>query len=135
MKLFLAYALKDEAKASSVLTHLSEIGYDIAPIPSFIDPEAGIYLVLFSKDTKEEELLSACPWIKEQFAYSSLRGLRVMPFYVYSSLEEDVEASFEGEVGQLYENVFSGEFKPYGYDVSRSDPEIEFARVLEEYSE
>lgn len=135
MRLQLAYAPCDKEAALKVLSELKKLGYDVLLVKDKpLYPEE-VILALFTEDTDREEFLKALPWLKEQKDYSSLKYLRVMPFFVYSSKKTDPEEAFEGNPGELYEDIFSGEFKPYGWDLDRKDPEVEFKRVLSDYEE
>ena len=135
MKLFLASSAQELSTREMVRKALVEKGYDATLLEGSPKPEDGIVIVILTVDTTEEGLFSSLPWLKEQFSRSSYRGFRLMPFFVYDSKVIDPEEAFEGNVGEVYENVFSGEFKPFGYDTSDKNAFEEFDRILDEYSE
>lgn len=135
MKLQFAYTPSDKDVALQVKDKLQSLGYELTLLEDKPVDEEGVILALFTSDTKEEEFLTSLPWLAKQQEYSSIHYLKVMPFFVYHSRKEDPEEAFEGNAGELYDEVFSGEFKPYGWDLDSSTPETEFARVLENYSE
>lgn len=135
MRLQFAYAPFDKDAAEKVLKGLREKGYEVLEVKEKpLYPEE-VILALFTEKTDPDEFLKALPWLKEQKDYSSIARLRVMPFFVYSSKKADPEKAFEGQAGELYGDIFSGEFKPYGWDLDSADPAAEFARVLEDYEE
>jgi len=135
MKLFYAYAPEDEAEAKSVLQQLTKLGYDLEKVDTVPSDPSQVTLAFFSSKTNLNSFWKALPWLKEQKQYSSYPFLRVMPFFLYHSKQEDPEIAFEGSAGELYEAVFSGEFKPFGWDFDQSCPEAEFQRVLNNYEE
>ena len=131
----LAFIQNDRSIAEKIALSLSEGGFEVTLVQKSIDPKK-IVLVLLTKDSVEKELYSSFPWLKEQNDFSSYRGFRLMPLFAYDSTKEDPEKIFEGEFGEMMEEVFSGEFKPFGWDLSEKKMSPEFVRVLEEgYSE
>lgn len=135
MRLQVAYPKSEKENAEKVEEALSALGYEVVEVKEKpLYPEE-VILALFSSKTKESEFLHDLPWLEKQKEYSSIAYLHVMPFFVYSSKEEDPEVAFEGNAGELYEDVFSGEFKPYGWDFASPDPAQEFVRVLGDYQE
>ena len=58
-----------------------------------------------------------------------------MPFLIFASSKGSIEDQVEDGFAEVLEEVVSGEFKPYGYDVDAEDPLLEFASVLETYEE
>ena len=131
----LAYESQNRDLALKIGRILGENGFEIKLVQKDIDPKK-ITLILININSKEETLFSSLPWLKDQFGYSSLKGFRLFPILVYSPSKEDPEALFEGEFGRLYENVFSGEFKPFGWNEESDVLDPEFKRILEEsYSE
>ena len=131
----LAYESQNRDLALKIGRILGENGFEIKLVQKDIDPKK-ITLILININSKEETLFSSLPWLKDQFGYSSLKGFRLFPILVYSPSKEDPEALFEGELGRLYENVFSGEFKPFGWNEESDVLDPEFKRILEEsYSE
>ena len=47
-------------------------------------------------------------------------------------IKENIDDLFEEGLGEVYEELFSGEFKPYGWDLDDENTIQEFERVLEE---
>ena len=105
---------------------------DISLNPTAFDPES-LAAIILSNQTTMEGLFQAAPWLEEQYEYCSYPHLKLMPIFVYSSKKEDPEEAFEGPVGEIYEELMSGEFKPFGFDVDAKNPLEEFPRILEEY--
>ena len=131
----LAYEDRNRDLALKIGRILGENGFKVELIQKDIDPKK-VTLILINIYSKEETLFSCLPWLKDQFGFSSLKGFRLFPILVYSPSKEDPEVLFEGELGELYENVFSGEFKPFGWNEESNVLDPEFKRILEEsYSE
>lgn len=131
----LAYLQKDRPIAETIALSLSEEGFEVTLVQKSVDP-GKIVLVLLTEGSAAKELYSSFPWLQEQNAFSSYRGFRLMPLFAYDSGKEDPEEIFEGAFGEMMEEVFSGEFKPFGWDLSQKKMNPEFLRVLEEsYSE
>ena len=121
----------DEEYAKILLNALLEKGYEARlgkPNPT----EKDFCIVILSSITSEEGLLSSLPWLKEQYDLSSYKGFRVMPLLMWHGGEKLNEIWEEG-IGDIYESIFSGEFKPFGFDMDSKEPLKEFPRVLEEY--
>ncbi len=97
--------------------------------------EKGINVLLLDVKTSPEELYTDLPWLKDQFDYSSYHGFRLLPFLVFDSRKEDIENLEEEPIADTLEEVISGEFKPYGYDLAKKNPLEEFLSVLEGYEE
>lgn len=97
--------------------------------------EGSLVLLFLDMDSSVEEIYASAPWLKKQFDYSSLKALRLMPFLLYRSSLGSVEDQFEEHLSETVEEVLSGEFKPYGYDLDAADPWEEFESVLENYEE
>lgn len=135
MRLEIAHAPSEEEIGKKIAENLSSFGYEVVKIEEKPLSEKDVILALFTSETEEDDFLKALPWLAKQREYASIRHLKVMPFYVYHSSKEDPEVSFEGKPGKLCEDVFSGEFKPFGWDLDAVNPAAEFPRVLEEYSE
>ncbi len=134
-RLQLAYENQNRDLALKIGRILGENGFEVELVQKDIDPQK-VTLILINIYSKEETLFSSLPWLKEQFLYSSLKGFRLFPVLAYSPSKEDPEALFDGELGQVYEDVFSGEFKPFGWNEESDTLDPEFKRILEEsYSE
>lgn len=130
----LAFSPGEKELAAKVAASLEKNGFKTKVINEKVDP-AHVTLVFLGLNTTAKSLLKAQPWLKQQFEFSSIQGLRVMPFIPYHASFEDIDELWEARIGEVYEEIFSGEFKPYGWDLDHEDTIIEFKRVLEEYSE
>lgn len=134
-QLQLAYLPSDRQLAEKIGLSLSENGLEIALVNKDIDPSK-LVVVLLTPSVTAKQLFSSFPWLKGQFELSSFKGFRLMPLLAFDPNFTDIEAAYEGELGETMEEVFSGEFKPFGWDISKKDADPEFFRVLEEnYSE
>ena len=130
----LCYSRRQQALGERVLSSLIQAGYDAKTLQN--SPKDGdLVLLLLDMESREDELYASFPWLEGQFEYSSFRALRLMPFLVYRSSEGDIEEQVEENLADTLENVISGEFKPYGYDLDAIDPLKEFPSVLENYEE
>lgn len=136
--------MKSVIQFASILSHerslllfslLMENGFPLVEVNDSIDPNE-LVICCFDETATSESFLSL-PWLKEQEEYSSYPYLRVLPFFVYSSSKGDVEELFEEGLGDEIEEVFSGEFKPFGFDFDDIEGSVkELKRVIEEsYSE
>lgn len=134
MKLQIAYSKRDEEIAKEIIQTLS-LNYDLKVTNSHLLDANAVTIILFSSSTKEDELFDELPWLKEQRKRSSVKHLKLMPLFAYHSKAEDPEHEFEKEVGNLYEDIFSTEFKPFGWDFDSKNPEEEFPSILKQYSE
>ncbi len=131
----LAYEDQNREIALRIGRILAENGFSVNLVQEAIDPKM-VTLVLTNARSEKETLFSCLPWLKDQYAYSSLKGFRLFPILAFSPSKEDPEALFEGKLGELYEEVFSGEFKPFGWNTEKENLDPEFKRILEEsYSE
>ena len=121
----------DLDNAALLLGALRADGFDARFGPSSPIQE-DFCIVILSKSTSKEALLDALPWLGSQFELSSFRGFRLMPVLVYRE-SEGLDNVWESGVGEIYEEIFSGEFKPFGFDLDSPSPLKEFPRILEEY--
>ena len=135
MTLFYSFAKEDQDEAITALARLKAIGYSCQKIDTLPCDSSEVILAFFSSKTDIVSFWKAFPWLKEQQEFSSCPYLHVMPFFLYHGQKEDPEEAFNGPAGTLYESVFSGEFKPFGWDLDSPCPEKEFQRVLEDYEE
>ncbi|MCR5079322.1 MAG: hypothetical protein K6B65_05350 [Bacilli bacterium] len=131
--LYIYSAKEDREKAKTLLLSLNNEGYN-AVLGSSSPKQEDFVLLILSEDTDKESLLSCCPFLKEQFDLSSYHGFRLMPVLFFSS-KKGLEKTWESGVGDIYDELISGEFKPFGYDEDDKSPLREFPRILEEYSE
>lgn len=134
MKLQIAYSKRDEVSAKKIIQTLS-FNHDLKEVNSYLLDSNAVTIIVFTSSTSEKELLEELPWLKEELTRSSVKHLKLMPLYAYHSKMENPEQEFEKEVGTLYEDIFSTEFKPFGWDFDSNNPEKEFPSVLEQYSE
>ena len=132
--LYLSYSPRQKALGETVFAALKGRGYDVNELQG-APKDGSLVMLLLDMKSSEDEFFASAPWLKEQFDYSSLRALRLMPFLVYRSSEGDIEEQVEENLADTLEAVISGEFKPYGYDLDAIDPLKEFASVLENYEE
>lgn len=132
-KIQFAFSANQKEIALEAMEALHKAGYETEMAIESIDPNR-IVLLLLSEGVTAEGLLSI-QWFKEQFDYSSYPHLRMMPFLAYHSIEKGYEELWEEGIGDVYDELISGEFKPYGWDLDDPDSKIEFARVLEDYEE
>ena len=117
----------------ALVSRLSSLGLNAALGVS--PSEKAVNILALDTETTPEELYEDLPWLKEQFDYSSYRGFRLMPMLVFDSRKDDVENLDEKPIARILEEVISGEFKPYGYDLAKENPLEEFLSVLEGYEE
>jgi len=90
--------------------------------------------VVLTEKTEEERLIKENPWIQKEFAHSDETRLRVLPFIIYNSKKESLDALWEKNVGTIYEHLFSDEFKPLAYDLAKPNESAkELLRVLQLY--
>ena len=134
METLYIYASKeDKNNAEKFIEALSKAGYKTV-LASSSPKENDFVLLILSSDTTKESLLSSCPFLLEQFELSSFKGFRLMPVLVYSS-KVGLDETWDSGVGDIYDELISGEFKPFGFDLDSKEPLKEFPRILEEYSE
>ena len=129
IQLLFPSCLKDDVLA--VQQALKNNGYPVVGNPKVFDPEE-LGIAIFEKNMDVEAYLSEIPVLKEQLNYSSIKHFRVLPLFIYDGSKDDPEALFEEETGEFVEEIFSGEFKPYGWDVSKSNNIIELIEIIEE---
>lgn len=117
--------------AMRLAKELEEQHYKVIHNPDvFLEAHLGI--AIFEAEMEEEAYLKEMPLLKEQLEYSSIKHLRILPLFVYDGRRLDPEECFEGATGEFVESIFSGEFKPYGYDVSRDNNIKELLSIIEE---
>lgn len=126
------YCLEDDkGLIKPFIDSLNKAGYKTTLNDEF-DPTS-LVILLLSKNLTPIKAFAEFPWLKQQYEHSSIPNLRIMPLYIYDGSKEDLETSFEEKAGENYEEIFSGEFKPFGFDLSSENPLQEWERVLEEY--
>ena len=114
-----------------IAAYLYDKGYDVILNAPFCKEE-NLSIAVFEKDMDVEKYLSEIRFLKDQLEYSSLKHLRILPCFIYDGTIDDPEELFEGPTGEFVEAIFSGEFKPYGWDMSRHDNIDELVRIIEE---
>ena len=132
--LYLSYSPRLSGIASIVEKGLTNLGHHVEKANG-TNYEGKLVLLLLDLDSSAEEIFSSAPFLKEQFDYSSFRAMRLMPFLVYHGNDGDIEEMVEGGLADTLEEVISGEFKPYGFDLDTENPLAEFESVLENYEE
>lgn len=132
--LYLTYPKRLEVIALKARQALERLSFPCKKLEG-APKDGSLVLVMLDLDSREEEIYSFAPWLKEQFAYSSFKALRVMPFLFYHGQQGDIEEAFDERLSETMESVFSGEFKPFGYDLDAENPLREFPSVYETYEE
>ena len=118
-----------------LISGLTKKGINVLENPIVFNPDE-VGMACFKKEMDVDAYLEEIPLLKQQLDYSSIKHLRILPFFIYNGKEDDPEELFEGETGEFVESIFSGEFKPYGWDTSKEDNLSELLEILEEnYSE
>jgi hypothetical protein len=84
--------------------------------------------VVLTSQTEQSKLLKENPWIEKEFQRSDETRLRVLPFILYDSKKESLDAIWKNHIEEIYEAIFSDEFKPLAYDLS--NPEMGNAELL-----
>lgn len=112
-------------------------GLKLGGIEAISSPKKANDLDLYAIDLTKgslAELEEKYPWIKNEVSRSGIAHLRVLPLIVYDSKKETPDSLWEKGAGEIYEEIFSEEFKPYAYDISsiRSSNE-ELLHVLSLY--
>ena len=124
--------LKSQVEPSRIVRGvLAKQGFHILPVGKEMDPSL-ITLLFLTPGVTVDELFEAFPWLKQEHERSSSPYLRLFPFIPYHPGREDIDDLFEEGLGEVYEEIFSGEFKPYGWDLDDENTVQEFERVLEE---
>ncbi len=132
-KLQFAFGKGQSEVALEAMEALRQAGYDVIETHGEIDPDQ-IVLLLLSKGMTKDGLLEI-KWLREQFEFCSYPHLRMMPFVAYHSKTEDFDELWDETIGDVYDELISGEFKPYGWDLDDPKSKIEFERVLGDYDE
>lgn len=120
-----------EADAAPIKKQLEGRGYHVTSNPNDFD-ENSLCIALFVKDMDAKDYLASNPIIKAQLEYASYKHFRLLPMFVYDGSKDDPEILFEGPTGEFVEEIFSGEFKPYGWDVSQENNIEELIKIIED---
>ena len=129
--LILRYDPNELERVKKLIPGLEKLGYVVSEMGEV--SQEGFILLLLGPNTTKEGLLKANPWLSEQFEDSSFHGFRMMPILPYYGNKEDVDSLWGNGIGDLYEELISGEFKPFGFDLDNENATKEFDRVYEEY--
>lgn len=133
--LLLSYTEIEEKDAAKLAEGLKELGYKTVRIQEKPEDDENVLLLLLNRNSRKEAIEKESPWIKNQFDFSSIPHLKIMPVFLYHPEDGDPEVQFENTVLDIYEELFSGEFKPFAWNLDENEPDKEFLRVLDEYSE
>lgn len=130
--LYIASLKKNQNQYTSLLSSLKEGGY--APIEFNGDINDNDLYVLDLTDSSLEELLASFEWLKNEHNRSKTLHLRVLPLLTYSSNNEDPFDKWNNGPNEVYEELFSEEFKPFAYDIDNKEfSNKELGRVLNLY--
>ena len=125
-------SLASQSKQSDIVCHvLTKHVCRLFAVHQEMDPNL-VTLVFLTPGVSLDELFDAFPWLKQEHERSSSPYLRLFPFIPYHPSRENIDDLFEEGLGEVYEELFSGEFKPYGWDLDDENTIQEFERVLEE---
>lgn len=72
-------------------------------------------------DVTLDELNEKFAWIEKELKHSLTPHLRVLPLLIYDSRKEDPFKKWENGSNEIYEELFSEEFKPFAYDLAKID--------------
>ncbi len=72
-------------------------------------------------DVTLDELNGKFPWIEKELKHSLTPHLRILPLLIYDSSKEDPFKKWENGSNEIYEELFSEEFKPFAYDIAKAD--------------
>lgn len=132
-EILLACAHPDLQEALDVCDQLREQGLACSVITAAVDFSKIIAVVMTSK-TEEDRLLEDNPWIASELRRSSLSHLRVLPFILFDSRIEDLSTIYDASISDIYDDLFSDEFKPLAFDASNPEQSVkELRRVLALY--
>ena len=120
--------------AKDIEKKLIEKCYEAIANPKpFLENELGI--AMFVQNMDVDSYLNEIDVLREQLGYSSIPHLRLLPLFIFDGSQDDPEELFEGKTGEFVEEIFSGEFKPYGWDISKDNNIDELVSIIEEQSE
>jgi hypothetical protein len=132
-ELQIAYYEKTKDYALLLNELLSKKGYKTTFIQNQLQNPEGVILFLF--DSNSKDIIHFFPWMREQNRNSTLPYLKILPIFFYHGKDIDPEAYFEETIQEVYEEIFSGEFKPFGFDLDSINPLMEFDTILDNYQE
>lgn len=131
LKIFIASQNKNKNELASFLEGIKQGGFIPLEASKEVNDEDLYFLDL--SNTTQEQLENAYPWLKKEFLRSDIHHLRILPLFLYDSSKEDPYEKWEEGANEIYENLFSEEFKPYAYDItnpSRSNEELKHVLSL-----
>lgn len=132
LKIYIASQNQNHQEFNSFIEGLKQSDFSPLEAKREINDE-DLYFLDLSNTTKED-LEKAYPWLKEEFLRSNIHHLRILPLFIYDSKKEDSFEKWEEGANEIYESLFSEEFKPYAYDISRpSSSNSELKHVLSLY--
>lgn len=129
--LFIATNNSDKTQLSKFIDGLKSAGFNVLEAGKEVNDNDLYFLDL--SNTTLSDLEDKYPWLKEELNRSNILHLRILPLLIYDSKKEDPFKKFEEGPSEIYEEVFSEEFKPYAYDVSNpesSNKELEHVLSL-----
>ncbi len=100
----------------NLIPSLEKGDFEISLVGKEINDEDLYFLDL--TDVTLEELYLSFPWLEKELRHSQTPHLRILPLLVYDSKKEDPFKKWEEGPGEIYEELFSEEFKPFAYDIS-----------------
>lgn len=132
MKVYIASQNQNHQEFNSFIKSLKQGGFSPLEAKKEINDEDLYFLDL--SNTGLLDLEKAYPWLKEEFLRSNIHHLRILPLFLYDSSKEDPFEKWEKGANEIYDNLFSEEFKPYAYDISNpSHANEELKHVLSLY--
>lgn len=130
--LYIASLNENKEYYKSLVESLKTGGFHIGKIENCIN-DNDLY-ALDLTDCNIDALFKKFPWTKNEREHSKTLHLRILPLFVYSSKEEDPFEKWEEGANEIYEELFSEEFKPFAYDLANpSFSNDELRRVLSLY--
>ncbi len=111
-KIYIASVNPNEKLISS----LKDGGFEINLVEKEINDNDLYFLDL--TNVTLDELNEKFPWIDSELKRSSTPHLRVLPLLIYDSSKEDPFKKWENGADEIYEELFSEEFKPFAYDLA-----------------
>ena len=127
LKIYIASQNQNNQEFNSFIEGLKQSDFSPLEAKREINDE-DLYFLDLSNTTKED-LEKAYPWLKEEFLRSNIH-----PLFIYDSKKEDPFEKWGEGANEIYESLFSEEFKPYAYDISRpSSSNSELKHVLSLY--
>ncbi|HBE98761.1 MAG TPA: hypothetical protein DDW18_01760 [Firmicutes bacterium] len=131
-KVYIASQNQNNQEFNSFIEGLKQGGFSPLEATKEINDEDLYFLDLSNVSLKELE--ENYPWLKEELLRSSIYHLRILPLFIYDSRKEDPFEKWEEGANEIYESLFSEEFKAFAYDISNpSYANEELKRVLSLY--